>query len=137
MAVVAACMHLARMARRVLKCVEFLHGQRIHVGAQADGPVRAAVPDDADHAGDAQAAHDLDAPFIEAGGDHVGGTLFFIAELGVGVDVAPDRFELGLMCKDGFDQSHSCSPCMCFACLAMHVWNYCSPSAMALASTCT
>ncbi len=36
MTVMAACMHLAGVARRMVKCVEFLHRQRIHVGAQAD-----------------------------------------------------------------------------------------------------
>ena len=36
-AVVAAGVHLAGVARRVGKAVDFLHGQRVHVGAQADG----------------------------------------------------------------------------------------------------
>jgi hypothetical protein len=30
------------------------------------------------------------APFGQFVGDHVGGALFFVAELGVGVQVAPD-----------------------------------------------
>jgi hypothetical protein len=71
--------------------VELLHGQRIHVGAQADRAFRVAVLDDADHAGLAQPAHHRDAPFGQARGDHVGGALFFVAQFRVGVQVAPDR----------------------------------------------
>jgi hypothetical protein len=39
MTVMTARMHLAGVARRMVKCVEFLHRQRIHVGAQADRAV--------------------------------------------------------------------------------------------------
>jgi hypothetical protein len=34
------------------------------------------------------------------------------------VDVAPDRFEFGLEGEDGFDESHSVSPCMRGRCLS-------------------
>ena len=105
--VMTTSMHLAGVARRVIKCVEFLHRQGVHVGTQADGAVRGAVLDDADDTRHAQPADDGDAPFGEARGHHVGRALFFVAEFGMGVDVAPDRFELGLVSEYGFDQSHS------------------------------
>jgi hypothetical protein len=30
----------------------------------------------------------------------------------MGMDVAPDRLEFGLLCEDGFDESHLVLPCM-------------------------
>jgi hypothetical protein len=57
----------------------------------------------------------------QARGDHVGGALFFVAEFGMRVDVAADRFEFGLESEDRFDKSHSVLP-------MPHVFNYCSPS---------
>ena len=110
MTVVTACMHLAGVARRMVKCVEFLHGQRVHVGAQADCARRVAILDDADHAGDAQPAHDGNAPFGQARSHHVGGALFFVAEFRMGVDVAPDLFQFGLESEDRFYQSHLVLP---------------------------
>ena len=51
-AVVAAGVHLARVSAGMVEGVELLHGQRIHVGAQADGPATGttvAPVHDADH----------------------------------------------------------------------------------------
>ena len=49
MAVVAAGVHLAGVLAAVVELVELLHGQRIHVGAQANGAVTGAVFQDAHH----------------------------------------------------------------------------------------
>nr|GEU28156.1 probable 3-hydroxyisobutyrate dehydrogenase-like 2, mitochondrial [Tanacetum cinerariifolium] len=103
MAVMAARVHLAGMARRVLERVHFLHGQGIHVGAQADGARGRAVLDDADDAGHAQAADDGDAPRRQFFGDHVGRALFFVAKFWMGVQVAADLLYFGLKRNDGLN----------------------------------
>jgi hypothetical protein len=101
-AVVAAGVHLSFVGRRMGEGVDFLHRQGVHVGAQADRAFSGARLDDADHAGDAHAADDRDAPFGELGGDHVGGALLFVAEFGMGVDVAPDLPQFGFEFGDRF-----------------------------------
>ena len=108
-AVVAAGVHLALVAAGVGKGVEFLHGQRVHVGAQADGTAtRAAVAPvhDAYHPGGAHAPVDGDAPFGEFGGHQVGGALLFKAQFGVGVDVAAQRGHGVGLCGNGVYDFH-------------------------------
>ncbi|KAG0732488.1 hypothetical protein G6F23_014269 [Rhizopus arrhizus] len=71
-AIMAARVHLAFVLAGVGKGVDLLHGQRIHVGAQAHGAVAGLVAaDDADDARATQAAVDFDAPFFELGGHHI------------------------------------------------------------------
>jgi hypothetical protein len=77
------------------KVLNSVHGQRVHVGAQAHGAVAGAVLDDAHHAGGAQAAVDGNAPFGELGRHHVGGAHFFEAQFGMGMDVTPDGGDAG------------------------------------------
>ena len=84
----------------MLESIHFLHRQGIHVGAQADGACRGAMLDDADHASAAQAAYHGNAPLRQFGGDHVRGALFFVAQLGVRVQVAADTLQLGLKRQD-------------------------------------
>ena len=62
--------------------------------------VERAILDDADHAGAAQAAYHGNAPLRQLGGDHVGGALFFVAQLGMRVQVAADTLQLGLKRQD-------------------------------------
>ena len=98
MAVVAAGMHAARNAAGVREGVVLGHRQRIHVGAQADGAVRAsgcAAADRADHAGAPEPAVHLDAPALERSRDDVGGAHLLEAEFRMGVDVASDRDDGG------------------------------------------
>ena len=64
---------------------------------------RGAILDDADHASAAQAAYHGNAPFGQFGGDHVGGALFFVAQFGMGVQVAADTLQLGLKRQDGIN----------------------------------
>jgi hypothetical protein len=76
------------------KGVELLHGQRVHVGPQADGPATgpAVAPvHDAHHAGGAHAPMDGDAPFGQPPGHDIGGAHLFEAQFGVRVDVTADR----------------------------------------------
>ncbi len=71
--------------------------QRVHVGAQADRALAVAVAEHADHAGLADAAMHLDAPFLQLLGDQFGGAVLFQAELRVGVDVAADGGQFRLV----------------------------------------
>ena len=107
MAVVAAGVHLAFVLAGVGEGVRFLHGQRVHVGAQADRALAGELAaDDADHAGAAQAAIDLDAPFFKLGRDDVGGAELFKSQFGMRVDVAPDAGDIVVPGDDGFEQFH-------------------------------
>jgi hypothetical protein len=96
-AVMAAGVHQAGVAAGMGKAVGFVHRQRVHVGAQADGaaagPAVAPVHD-AHHAGAPQAAVQRDAPSGQLRGHQVRRALFLEAQLGVGVDVAPQRGKL-------------------------------------------
>ena len=105
-AVVAARVHLAGARAAVREGVLLGDRQRVHVGAQADGARAAAVLQDRDDAGRSHAAVDRDAPRRELRGDQVGGALLLEAELGMGVDVAPERGDLGGVGEDGFDDLH-------------------------------
>ncbi|MNT09290.1 hypothetical protein D3C72_1440680 [compost metagenome] len=89
--VMAAAVHLAVVARTVLELVFLLHGQGIHVGAQHDGPIRRAALDHAHHAGLGDAGMGFDAPAAQRVRHQLGRAVLFIAELGVHVDVAPQR----------------------------------------------
>ena len=94
-AVMAAGMHAALVLAAVIERVVLVHRQGIHVGAQPDGARIVADPDGADDAGLADAGGDLAAPFLELPGHDLRGPLLLEAELGMGVDVAPDGGELG------------------------------------------
>lgn len=54
---------------------------------------------------------DFDAPFGELGGDQVGGTLFFEAEFGVGVNVPSEGLDLLLGSLDFWNQLHGTRSC--------------------------
>jgi hypothetical protein len=105
-AIMAARVHLAGVGGGVGKGVGLLDRQRIHVGAQADAAAAAAVADHAHHAGAAETAMHLDAPGGEPFGHEVTGAMLFVAQLGVGVQVAPQRFDVGPELDDAVDQLH-------------------------------
>ena len=89
--VVAAGVHLARRLGGVGQAGRLRHRQRIHVGAHADHLAGAALAalDDADHAGPADARHHLvAAEGLELVGDHAGGAMHLVEDLGVLMDVA-------------------------------------------------
>ena len=70
-------------------------------GPQAHGALAGAFsPDDADHAGAADALGDLDAPFAHLGGDQRRGAMLLQAEFGMGVDVAADRGQLPVVLRE-------------------------------------
>ena len=112
-AVVAAGVHLALVFAGVGEGVELGHGQRVHVGAQANrssvfrGRAAVAPVHDADHAGGAQPAVNGDAPLRQLGRHQVGGAHFLEAEFRVRVDVAPQLGDGRGLCQDGFDQVHA------------------------------
>ena len=93
-AVMAAAVHLAVMARTVFELVFLLHRQGVHVGAQHDGAVRRALAQHADHAGLGDAGMDLDAPAAQRAGHHLGGAVLFVAQLRMGVQIAPQRHDV-------------------------------------------
>ena len=113
MTIVAAGVHLAVVFAGVLKGVELLHGQGVHVGAQANGtPAGAAVAamHDAHHTRLAQPAVDGNAPFGELARHHIGGAHFFKAQLGVGMDIPAHRCNTRGLGDDGVDNVHDMHP---------------------------
>ena len=109
MAVVAASVHLARVLAGVGELVELLHGQRVHVRAQANGFVAAAVLQDTHHARFAHAAVDGNAPLGQFLSNQISGANFFKAQLGVGVDIAADGGDGGSLLGKGIKDFHSLS----------------------------
>mmetsp|Transcript_70481 Transcript_70481/g.166212 ORF Transcript_70481/g.166212 Transcript_70481/m.166212 type:complete len:304 (+) Transcript_70481:1718-2629(+) len=105
-AVVATGVHAAEVAAGVRELVALGHRQRVDVGAQAHRTVRAAVLDDADDAGGAEAAVDGDAPVGQRLRDDVGSALLVEAEFRVLVQVAADGGDLGRVRQDGVDELH-------------------------------
>ncbi len=78
--------------------VDFLdHGKRVHVGAQRDDRAGLAALERPDHAGMRDLfAHLVEAEAAQVVGDHFRGAHFAVAELGVLVEIAPPRDDLGL-----------------------------------------
>jgi hypothetical protein len=89
MAVMAAGMHLAFMARAVVEVVGLDDRQRVHIGPQPDGLLAIADPKRADDAGGAEAAMNLHAEFFQLAGDDVGRAVFLEPEFRMRMDVAP------------------------------------------------
>ncbi len=94
-AVMAASVHLSWVLAGVWKLVELLHGQSVHIGAQADSPVARAVFDNAHHARGAHAAVDRYSPFGQLGRDHVRGALLLKAQFRMRMDVASHSADAG------------------------------------------
>ena len=108
-AIVPTRVHLARVLAGVGEPVELLHGQRVHVCAQANGARAAAVFENTHHARFTQASVDGDAPLGEFGCHQVGGAQLFKAELGVGVDVAAHGADAGRLCDQRIKDFHAAS----------------------------
>ena len=72
----------------------FRDGQGVHVAAHHDDGAGLSAVEDAEDARPADARADLQPQALEPGGDDARRPLFLLAELGVGVDVAPDGDEL-------------------------------------------
>ena len=91
-AVVAAGMHGSGLRGAPRQVGGFLDRQRVHVGAQpkASRPFRVAMQD-ADDAGLAQAAMNLDSVVLEFLGDERRCAHLLETDFGMGVDVTPDR----------------------------------------------
>jgi hypothetical protein len=116
MAVVAAGVHLAGVLAFVFERVVLLHGQGVHVGAQANGAAAGAAVapvHDADHAGGAHPTVDGDAPFRELAGHQIGGAHFFKAQFGVGVDVTAQAGNGCGLGNEGVDDLHGAFPSEC------------------------
>ena len=108
-AVMSAGMHFSGMAAGMLEGVELLHGQGVHVGAQADGPAAGAAVtavDGAHHARAAQAAVHGNAPSLQLPGHEVGGADLLEAQFGVGMYVAAQRGDLGRAVQQFLQQGH-------------------------------
>ena len=103
--VVSAGVHAPFVARAVRTLRGLVHGQAVHVGAQADRAAAAssASLDHADDAGAGQSAMHLDAPVAEPLRDDVGGPVLLEREFGMHVDVAPHGDELVVVAAHAFD----------------------------------
>ena len=100
-AIMTAAVELARMGGAERQIGVLVHGQGIHVGAQANGPPLALCPfQHADDAGLADAPVYLKAPLLQKAGDDAGRALFLEADFRVGVEVmAQGRQLLGIACN--------------------------------------
>ena len=105
-AVMAAGMHAAGVAGVVAEGVGFLHGQGIHVGADADAAGAVAAFEGADDASLAQAGGDFIAPFAQFVGYQGGGAGLFETQFGMGMDVASQGGEFGVRGLDVVDDLH-------------------------------
>ena len=108
MAVMAAGMHLALVSAAIREVVGLDDRQRVHVGAQTDRGLAVARAQHANHAGRADAAMHLDAPFLQLARDEVGGAMLFQPEFRIGMDVLADRGEFAVIAADLVDRrSHA------------------------------
>jgi len=98
-AVVTACVHLARHLARVRQTRRFVDRQRVHVGAQTQPARPVADFQLADNAGLSQSAMHGVAPLLQAFGDEIAGREFLVRKLRLRVDAMPQRdhlvFEFG------------------------------------------
>ncbi len=103
--VVTAGVHLARHFARARFARIFIDRQRVHVGAQRG---RAARQRAADHADDAGPGHApvLDAELVEFALDQRRGLMLFEPELGMAMDLAPNRDRA--FARGGGDRRRSC-----------------------------
>ena len=126
MAVMAAGVHAARRLAAMGEIIGLVHRQAVHVGAQADRDLAIAPPEHANHAGAADVAMHLDAPFGELRCNDVGGAPLLEADLGMGVNVAADRREFVMEAANGFEIGHGPVP-VCWPVLAQSEAE-CTPS---------
>ena len=95
MTVVTAGVHLARHRGFVGAVRRFRHGQRIHVGAQADGPCPVANLKRADDTGPGQAAVNAYPRFLEMPGDDIARPDLLEPEFRMGMQIAAQCREEG------------------------------------------
>jgi hypothetical protein len=107
-AVVAAAVVHAGMAAGVRRAAQLDHRQRVHVGAQAHAAPAAAAAQGAHHAGAADAFGHLQAQQAQRAGHDAGGAVFLEAELGVGMQVAPQSDQVGQQVGDGVVDAGVC-----------------------------
>lgn len=106
-AVVPAGVHLVLVLRRVRERVEFGNRQRVHIRPQAYRALARALSQHADHACLAEPARHFDVPAFELARDEIGGARFFVAKLGMRVDVAADGLEFVLRLGDLGNDRHA------------------------------
>ncbi len=99
-AVVAAGVHAAFVARAMRELVLLVDVQRVHVGAQADRARTRARAQRADHAGAADAAMDFETEGREPVGHERRRAHFLERGLGMGVQVAPPRLHVGVQRRE-------------------------------------
>ena len=105
----AAGVHPAGVPAGVRESVEFLHRQRVHVGAQAHAaPAGAAVASlhDADDAGHSHAPVNGNAPFGQLLRHPLGGANFLKAQLGMGMQITAKGRHVGGVAGKGLDEVH-------------------------------
>ena len=89
MAIVTTGMHFPGVAGGVRKLIAFLDGERVHVGSQADHfawPLGSA--NKANHASTSNPGFHCVSKFSKPLGDDISGTVFFVTQFRVGVDVS-------------------------------------------------
>jgi hypothetical protein len=92
----AAGMHAAGVARRIIQTGVFLDWQRIHIGPDPDPAIATGFSmDQADDAGPGKArVHLVNTPFAQAVGDDGSGSVFLEPDFGVGVKILKDCGQL-------------------------------------------
>jgi hypothetical protein len=109
MAVMAASVHFSWVLASVWKFVELLHGQGVHIGAQANGAVACAVFDDAHHTRRTHATVHGNTPLRQLGGDQICRMHFSKAKLRVGVNLFANRGNASGLGGNGINDFHNFS----------------------------
>lgn len=92
MAIVATGMHASFMTRAMIEGIQFIEGQRIHIGPQADrAPLATAQHQTGHHAGAGDPAKDLQPQSLQKLRHHAGGAMLAESELGVGMNITANR----------------------------------------------
>jgi hypothetical protein len=98
--VMATGVHAPRRAAGIRQTGGLCHGQRVHVGAQAQAAGASARAQATHHAGAGQAPMHHVAPALQAFGHQITGGEFLVTELRVGMDLVPDGQHLGQAAGD-------------------------------------
>ena len=110
--VVAAGVHHACIHTAVLKCIDFLDGQGVHVGPQAQAFAAAAASQLSHQPGGGQAARDAVAPALQLLGQQLRGPKLLQAQLGVAVQIVAQRYKRGCTRLQGLQHAHWASSLM-------------------------
>ncbi len=106
--IVATAVHASTDGRFVGKSIVFGHGQRIHVGTQADSLLAAPGAQNADHTSFPQPGVDFQSPAAQALRNQRGRARLLESQLGMRMDIPSQRGEVAVGAFDFVYGFHGC-----------------------------